>query len=64
LSGIGNFSSVPGESDLLLRNSSTGVLRVYNINNNQITGSASIGPIGVDWEFAGVAPFSSSERMN
>jgi hypothetical protein len=58
-SGVGNFSSVPGESDLLLRNSSTGALEVYNINNNQITGSASIGTVGVDWEFAGVAPVST-----
>jgi hypothetical protein len=55
-SGVGNFSSVPGESDLLLRNSSTGVLQVYDINNNQITGSTSIGTVGTDWEFAGVAP--------
>jgi hypothetical protein len=58
-SGVGNFSSVPGESDLLLRNSSTGALQVYNINNDQITGSASIGTVGVDWKFAGVAPVSA-----
>jgi hypothetical protein len=50
---------VTGQSDLLLRNSSTGALEVYNINNNQITGSASIGTVGVDWEFAGVAPVSA-----
>src|SRR5262249_56745047 len=59
-SGIGNFSSVPGESDLLLRNSSTNALQVYNINNNQLTGTASIAfPVGVDWEFEGVAPVSA-----
>jgi hypothetical protein len=58
-SGVGNFSSVPGESDLLLRNSSTGALQVYNINNNQITGSASVGTVGVNWKFAGVAPVSA-----
>jgi len=46
-SGIGNFSSVPGESDLLLRNTNTGALQVYNINNNQLTGSASLGAIGL-----------------
>jgi hypothetical protein len=44
---------------LLLRNSSTGALQVYNINNDQITGSASIGTVGVDWKFAGVAPVSA-----
>jgi hypothetical protein len=43
----------------LLRNSSTGALQVYNINNDQITGSASIGTVGVDWKFAGVAPVSA-----
>jgi hypothetical protein len=58
-SGVGDFGSVPGESDLLLRNSSTGALQLYNINNDQITGSASIGTVGVDWQFAGVAPVSA-----
>jgi hypothetical protein len=62
-SGVGNFSSVPGESDLLLRNSSTGVLQVYDINNNQITGSTSIGTVGVDWEFVGCRPHPSSRRF-
>ena len=31
-------------------------MQVYNINNNQLTGSASIGMVGLDWQFAGVAP--------
>jgi hypothetical protein len=31
-------------------------LRVYNISNNQITGSAFMGLVGLDWQFAGVAP--------
>jgi hypothetical protein len=43
----GNFSSVPGESDLLLRNSSTGGLQVYNINNDQLRGTAFIGTVGL-----------------
>jgi hypothetical protein len=54
-SGVGNFSSVPGESDLLLRNVNTGGLEVYNINNNQLTGAAFIGTVGLDWQFAGIA---------
>src|SRR4029077_3188193 len=57
-SGVGNFGGVPGESDLLLRNSNTGELRVYNISNNEITGSESLGKVGLDWQFAGVAPVS------
>jgi hypothetical protein len=59
-SGVGNFSSVPGESDLLLRDSITGGLQVYDINNNTLTGTASIAfPVGLDWQFAGVAPVSA-----
>jgi len=47
---------VPGETDLLLRNSNTGGLEVYDINNNQLTGAAFIGTIGLEWQFAGIAP--------
>jgi hypothetical protein len=47
---------VPGESDLLLRNIHTGGLEVYNINNNQLTSAAFIGTVGLDWQFAGIAP--------
>jgi hypothetical protein len=52
---------VPGESDLLLRNTSTGALQVYNINNNRIIGSASLGTVGLEWQFAGVAPISAPD---
>jgi hypothetical protein len=45
-SGVGNFSGVPGETDLLLRNNKTGGLEVYNIANNQLTGAAFIGTVG------------------
>jgi hypothetical protein len=35
-------------------------LQVYDINNNQLTGTASIAfPVGLDWQFAGVAPVSA-----
>jgi len=52
---VGNFSGVPGETDLLLRNNKTGGLVLYDINNNQLTGAAFIGTVGLDWQFAGVA---------
>ena len=55
-SGVGNFSGVPGETDLLLRNVNTGGLELYDINNNQLTGAAFIGTVGLDWQFAGIAP--------
>jgi len=63
-SGVGNFSSIPGETDLLLRNNTTGGLQVYDINNNQITGAAFLGTIGLDWQFAGVAPISGAGRSD
>src|SRR5256886_16733296 len=44
---------------MILRNIDTGGLQVYNIANNQITGSAFLGTVGVDWTFAGVAPVSA-----
>jgi hypothetical protein len=39
-----------------LRNVNTGALEVYDINNNQLTNAAFIGTVGLDWQFAGVAP--------
>ena len=41
---------------MILRDSNTGGLEVYDINNNQITGAAFIGTVGLDWQFAGIAP--------
>jgi hypothetical protein len=55
-SGVGNFSGVPGETDLLLRNANTGGLEVYDISNNQLTTAAFIGTVGLDWQFAGIGP--------
>jgi len=41
---------------MILRNVNTGGLELYNIANNQITGAAFLGAVGLDWQFAGVAP--------
>jgi hypothetical protein len=41
---------------MVMRNTKTGGLEVYDIANNQITGAAFLGTIGLDWQFAGVAP--------
>src|SRR5436190_4013976 len=49
-------SSIPGETDMIMRDSNTGGLEVYYIANNQITGAAFLGTVGLDWQFAGVAP--------
>jgi hypothetical protein len=59
-SGVGNFSGIPGETDLLLRNSHTGGLQVYDISNNRITGAAFLGSVGLDWQYAGVAPIHAA----
>jgi hypothetical protein len=31
-------------------------LEVYDINNNQLTNAAFIGTVGLEWQFAGIAP--------
>src|SRR5215469_15951236 len=62
-SGVGNFSSVPGESDLLLRNVNSGAFEVYNIANNQITGAALLGTVGMDWLLGGFAAGPSTASM-
>jgi len=62
--GVGNFSSMPGETDMMMRNTSTGGLEVYDIVNNQITGAAFLGSIGLEWQFAGVAPVSGAGRSD
>jgi hypothetical protein len=43
-----------------LRNSKTGGLEVYDINHNQLTGAAFIGTVGLDWQFAGIAPIHAA----
>jgi hypothetical protein len=56
---FGPFGSF-GETDMILRDVNTGKLQVYNIDNNQITGSASLGTVGLDWQFSGIGNFSGS----
>jgi probable HAF family extracellular repeat protein len=51
---FGNFSSL-GENDMILRNSGTGGMQVYDIKNNQITGTAFLGTVGLNWQMAGVS---------
>src|SRR5262249_51860433 len=38
----------------------TAALQVYNITNNQITGSPSMGAVGLDWQFSGIGNFSGA----
>ncbi len=55
MSGFGDFSS-RNEGDMLLRNVNTGGLELYDIANNQITGAFFLGNVGLDWQYAGIAP--------
>ena len=44
-----------GASDLVLRNVNTGAFEVYDIANNQLTGAAPLGQVGLDWQLGGFA---------
>jgi hypothetical protein len=58
--GRRQFQRRAGETDLLLRNVNTGGLILYDIANNQITDAFFLGTIGLDWQFAGVAPIHAA----
>ena len=44
-----------GASDPVLLNVNTGAFEVYDIANNQLTGAASLGSVGLDWQLGGFA---------
>jgi len=59
--GFGNFSGTPGESDMLVRNTSItglGAFAVYDIRNNTITGYNPMGRVGVTWFVEGFGDFN------
>jgi hypothetical protein len=64
VAGLGDFSSNPGETDMLLRNSSTGVFAVLDISNNVFTPTPTIantiGQVGLEWQVAGFGDFSGN----
>jgi hypothetical protein len=39
----------------VLRNKNTGAFEVYDIANNQLTGAAPLGTVGLDWQMGGFA---------
>ena len=39
----------------MLRNVNSGAFQVYDILNNQITGAAGLGAVGLDWQLGGFA---------
>src|SRR5207245_2103670 len=44
---------------MLLRNANTGGFEVYDISNNNITGAAFLGNVGMDWQVMGFGNFAS-----
>jgi len=48
----------------MLRDANTGGLEVYDIANNQLTGAASIGTVGLDWQFAGIGPVHGASESD
>jgi hypothetical protein len=53
----------PGASDLVLRNVNTGQFEVYDIANNQLTGAAALGSVGLDWSLGGFIAGSPTGAM-
>jgi hypothetical protein len=60
VAGFGDFSGNPNETDMLLRNSDTGIFEVFDISNNTLTSVSVLGPIGPEWQVAGSGDFSGN----
>jgi hypothetical protein len=58
VAGFGDFNN-DGVTDMIMRNGVTGGLQVYDIANNQFTGSAFMGTVGREWRPYGFGNFSS-----
>jgi hypothetical protein len=52
--GFGPFNGA-GTSDMAVRNVNTGAFEVFDIANNQLTTSALLGQVGLDWQLGGFA---------
>src|SRR5262249_42366458 len=53
-------SSNPGETDMLLRNATSGAFQVYDIRNNAVVSSSSLGTVGIEWQVVGFGPVSGA----
>jgi hypothetical protein len=63
VAGFGPINGA-GTSGMVLRDGNTGAFEAYDIANNQVTATASLGQVGLDWTVAGFAPFSSTGSTN
>ncbi len=57
VAGFGDFSGNANETDMLMRNSNTGVFQLYDISNNTITPVTPglVGQVGLEWSIGGVS---------
>ena len=58
--GVGDFSGNANETDLLMHDTQTGAIVVFDIQHNQIVGSSSPGGIGPEWQALGIGDFSGN----
>ena len=56
IAGFGDFTGNANETDMLMRNSQTGVFELYDIRNNTITATAPMGQVGRNGRSAGCRP--------
>jgi hypothetical protein len=54
--------SAAGRSDLVLRDVNTGAFQSYNIACNSLTGSPSLGAVGLDWQLGGLGATGELRR--
>jgi hypothetical protein len=52
--GFADVSGVPGESDMIMRDSNTGNIDYFDIQHNQIVSVGSLGSVGTEWHTIGV----------
>jgi V8-like Glu-specific endopeptidase len=57
--GNAALSGFANTTDMVLRDSNSGAFEVYNISGNNIINAASLGAVGLDWQFGGFGDFSS-----
>ena len=59
VAGFGDFSGHANETDMLMRNGSSGQFEIYDISNNQIAFAGPMGQVGAPWVVAGFGDFSA-----
>ena len=64
VAGFGDFSNNANETDMLMRNSNTGVFELFDIRNNQITSAMPMGQVGLEWSVADLARSNNANETD